>query len=97
MDMNLKAASDYALLIQHGIDDMCRNNPEYVTVQEAAELLNVTCARVKKLASYEPSNTVAPLESVTGFSRMYITRESVENRLKYIAKYGKPVRGKARK
>lgn len=64
---------------------------DLVTVQEAAEALGVSTARVKKMVSD------GVLDGFKCEGRLRISKAAVEHRKSYIAEHGKPTRGKARK
>ena len=64
---------------------------DLVTVQEAAEALGVSAARVKKMLAD------GVLDGFKCGGRLKISKAAVEDRVRYIAEHGKPTRGKAKK
>lgn len=64
---------------------------DLVTVQEAADALGVSAARVKKMLAD------GVLDGFKCGGRLKISKAAVEDRIRYIAEHGKPTRGKARK
>ena len=64
---------------------------DLVSVQEAAEALGVSAARVKKMLAD------GVLDGFKCGGRLKISKAAVEDRIRYIAEHGKPTRGKARK
>lgn len=64
---------------------------DLVTVQEAAEALGVSTARVKKMLAD------GVLDGFKCAGRLRISKAAVMERIKYIAEHGKPTRGKSRK
>ncbi|MBR0406251.1 MAG: helix-turn-helix domain-containing protein [Eggerthellaceae bacterium] len=64
---------------------------DLVTVQEAADALGVSAARVKRMLAD------GVLDGFKCGGRLKISKAAVEDRIRYIAEHGKPTRGKARK
>ena len=64
---------------------------ELITVQEAAEILGVSSARVKKMVADRV------LDGFKRDGRVWLAKAAVEKRAEYIAEHGTPKRGKGRK
>ena len=64
---------------------------DLVTVQEAAEALGVSAARVKKMLAD------GVLDGFKCAGRLRVSKAAVDERIEYIAEHGKPTRGKSRK
>ena len=64
---------------------------DLVTVQEAADALGVSTARVKKMLAD------GVLDGFKCAGRLKISKAAVDARIEYIAEHGKPTRGKSRK
>ena len=68
-------------LIQHRLNDL-------VSVQEAASMLDVSAARVKKMLADRV------LDGFKHNGRLWLSKAAVQERVDYIAEHGKPTRGK---
>ena len=64
---------------------------DLVSVQEAARLLGVSAARVKKMLAD------GVLDGFKCDGRLKVSKAAVDERIAYIAQHGKPTRGKSRK
>lgn len=66
---------------------------DFMSVQDAAKALDITEGRVKKLISERTLDGY----KIGDDRALWLSREQVRARIDYIAKHGKPTRGKARK
>lgn len=81
----------YHIIPDEKIPTIKNRMSELVSVQEAAETLAVTASRVKKMVAD------GVLDGFKHDGKLYLSKQGVEARKKYIERYGKPTRGKAKK
>lgn len=87
-DMYLR--NEEILTLQHELDTLCAQDPNFVTQGEAAELLSVSRQFVLDLVKR------GVLFGVSG-KTAWVFVPSINDRLEYIKKHGKPTRGGTRK
>lgn len=88
--LDLYMLSDEIVQQQHELDEECMSDPNFITCSEAAKMLDVSRQFVMDLIKR------GVLFGVAG-KTVWVYLPSVNDRLEYIQKHGKPTRGGSRK
>lgn len=91
LDMDKELYDYYHILPDAYIPFIDSKISDYVTVGEAAKILNVSDSRVKKMVADRV------LDGFKRDSRVYLSKLDVVQRKEYIEKYGKPTKSNLRK